>query len=685
MPKRNRKKKIKFNILKLLRNLLLLTAGIVSFVLAITYLPQYFDKIYSGLFNALSYLREFAISFPGLLKSYIPSMIIWVFGEWPGGIMVVLLFSLIIHYLYTSRVSIIYFWVLLLFLSLQGFSGYFHPQYQVFREPSPWVGYLGVYLFQTLAIPLGEWLALIIYLLSSLVMIFLLLVFFKKRPKTIVIREPIEPVFPVRPKIRKVHDLQNRKTTGEYIMPTTDLLKTHPIKIDTINKERLSSVLQDTMQSFGIVGSVEKVISGPTILHVEVKLEKGTRVKEIKSISDELSMALGVSRIRIDAPLPGKPDMLAIEVPRERRSLVTVKEVLQSSDFQNSSLQIPLVLGREVTGQIIIDDLRNAPHLLIGGATGTGKTICLHSIITGILYRFSPAKMKLVLIDPKRVEFSIYSELPHLLTPVVTEIGTAIKILKLMTREMDNRFRLLGEKRVRDITGYNKVCSPEEKMPFIVIVVDELADLMMQMPREAEKYIVRLAQKARATGIHLVIATQRPSAEVVTGLIKTNFPNRIALAVPSQIDSRVIIDRPGAEKLLGKGDLLYLTQDGIRPRRIQGAYMDEEEVAAVVNNWSKQVKEPPEYLIPEDDDLLEESNRNDFDEEDPLLEEITGFVLTLDSISVSLLQRRFRLGYGRAARIVDQLEARGLVGPLEGNKKRKVLVGKRKEGHPFRL
>ncbi|MBT9164450.1 MAG: DNA translocase SpoIIIE [candidate division WS2 bacterium] len=662
----------------MLRNLILLTAVIISFVLAITYLPQYFGKIYSG-------LKEFAVSLPGLLKSYIPSMIIWIFGEWPGGIMVLLLFSIIIHYLYTARVSIIYFWVLLLFLSIQGFSGFFHPQYKIFREPSPWVGYLGVYLFQILAIPLGEWLALFIYSLTSLLMVVLVIVFFKKRPRTLVIREPIEQIPPVRPRIRKVQDLQNKGTAGEYVLPTTDLLKAHPVKIDTINKERLSAVLQDTMQSFGIVGSVEKIISGPTILHVEAKLEKGTRVKEVKSISDELSMALGVSRIRIDAPLPGKPDMLAIEVPRERRSLVTVKEILQSSDFQNSSLQIPLVLGREVTGQIIIDDLRNAPHLLVGGATGTGKTICLHSIITGILYRFSPSKMKLVLIDPKRVEFSIYSELPHLLTPVVTEIGTAIKILKLMTREMDNRFHMLGEKRVRDITGYNKVCSSEERMPFIVVVVDELADLMMQMARDAEKYIVRLAQKARSTGIHLIIATQRPSAEVVTGLIKTNFPNRIALAVPSQIDSRVIIDRPGAEKLLGKGDMLYLTQDGIRLRRIQGAFMDEEEVAAVVNNWSRQVKEPPEYLIPEDDDLLEENNQFEFDEEDPLMEEITRFVLTLDSISVSLLQRRFRLGYGRAARIVDELEARGLVGPLEGNKKRKVLVGKRKESRPFRL
>ncbi|MBT9144716.1 MAG: DNA translocase SpoIIIE [candidate division WS2 bacterium] len=685
MPKRNRKKKIKFNIWKLLRNLILLTVVIISFTLAITYLPQYFDKIYSGLISTLSYLIEFAVSLPGLLKSYIPSMITWVFGEWPGGIMVILLLSFIIHYLFTGRVSIISLWVLLLFIFLQGFSGFFHPQFRIFREPSPWVGYLGVYLFQTLAIPLGEWLALFIYLLASLIMMVLVMVFYKKRPRTLVIREPIEQVPLVKTETKKVHTPQNEGTAGEYVLPTTNLLKTHPVKIETINKERLSSVLQDTMQSFGIAGSVEKIISGPTILHVEVKLEKGTRVKEVKSISDELSMALGVSLIRIEAPLPGKPDMLAIEVPRERRSLVTVKEILQSNDFQNSSLQIPLVLGREVTGQIIIDDLRNAPHLLIGGATGTGKTICLHSIITGMLYRFTPANLKLVLIDPKRVEFSIYSELPHLLTPVVTEIGTAIKILKLMTREMDNRFRMLGEKRVRDITGYNKVCSPEEKMPFIVVVIDELADLMMQMAKDAEKYIVRLAQKARATGIHLIIATQRPSAEVVTGLIKTNFPNRIALAVPSQIDSRVIIDRPGAEKLLGKGDLLYLTQDAIRPRRIQGAFMDEDEVAAVVNNWSKQVKEPPEYLIPEDDDLLEENNQFEYDEEDPLLEEITGFVLTLDFISVSLLQRRFKLGYGRAARIVDELEARGLVGPLEGNKKRKVLVGKRKESHPFRI
>jgi S-DNA-T family DNA segregation ATPase FtsK/SpoIIIE len=402
------------------------------------------------------------------------------------------------------------------------------------------------------------------------------------------------------------------------------------------------------------------------------------RVSQITSLANELSLALATPSIRIEAPVPGKP-VLGIEVPNNTSALVSLRSVIESPAFQRLSARskLALTLGKSVSGEPVVADLSRMPHLLIAGATGSGKSVCINSIIACLLMHCTPAELRLVMIDPKRVELSAFARIPHLaFSEIVVDIDKVVGTLQAVIHEMDSRYRKFASLAVRNIDAYNRHPRCPSRMPYWVIIIDELADLMMAAPYEVERQICRLAQLARATGIHLVIATQRPSVDVVTGLIKANFPTRIAFAVSSQVDSRTILDGAGAEKLLGRGDMLYMPTDAAKPKRIQGVYVSDGEIERLVNFWNQERFRQLDR--PVFDHLLEEV-KHDVDEltgvEDPLLERARGLAQEHARISASLLQRRLRIGYPRAARLMDMLEEDGVVGAAEGSGSREVLSG----------
>ncbi len=458
----------------------------------------------------------------------------------------------------------------------------------------------------------------------------------------------------------------------KYILPTTSLLKNYKIKQkDQMQQHKDAQKLESTLQIFGIEAKVVNIAIGPTITRYELSLKAGTKVSRILNLSDDLALALAaVAPIRIEAPIPGT-SLIGIELPNAETDIVSFRAMLESDVFQNSKAKLPVALGKDVSGKVIIADIAKMPHVLVAGATGSGKSVCINTLICSILYKSSPEDVKLIMIDPKMVELSVYNDIPHLLVPVVTDMKKAPYALSWAVSEMNKRYKLFAENRVRDLDGYNAIAGVE-KMPRIVIVVDELADLMMVSPNEVEDSIIRLAQKARACGMHLVIATQRPSVDVITGLIKANIPTRIAFAVSSQVDSRTILDQVGAEKLIGKGDMLFSHPSVAKPQRIQGALILDDEVNAVVDFILQQG-----HAAPQNEDLIEEEIKiveAAKEEEDPLLEEILDFAIQNKQISTSLIQRRFRIGYNRASRIIDRLEELGAVSESDGAKPRKVLL-----------
>jgi S-DNA-T family DNA segregation ATPase FtsK/SpoIIIE len=451
-----------------------------------------------------------------------------------------------------------------------------------------------------------------------------------------------------------------------------------------------SAIIKRTLQNFDIPVEMSEINIGPTVTQYTLKPAEGVKLSKITALASDLALALAAHPIRIEAPIPGRP-LVGVEVPNKARAMVRLKNLLESAEFQNSDFRLNFALGRDVSTRPFFASLEKMPHLLVAGSTGTGKTICLNSLILSLLYRNSPEILKLILIDPKRVEFPVYNELPHLLTPVIFDAQKAVLSLKWLIGEMERRFGVLSEARSRDIAGYNNIQlgQGQSPMPYIVLIVDELADLMAARGREMEAGIVRLAQMARAVGIHLVLATQRPSVEVITGLIKANITSRIAFQVASQVDSRTILDRSGAEKLLGLGDMLFVSAETIKPKRIQGAYTSEKEVKRVINyiksNFKKEketeeLKEEGSSLAASLSDSLEKTLKEqgvDFsaeEGEDPMYEEARRVVIEAKKASASLLQRRLRVGYARAARLIDMLEERGVVGPGEGAKPREILV-----------
>ena len=443
--------------------------------------------------------------------------------------------------------------------------------------------------------------------------------------------------------------------------------------------------LQKTLYSFGVSAKVEDVSVGPTITRYELKPAEGTRVSKIANLADDIALNLAAETIRIEAPIPGK-QAVGIEVPNEKKDAVHLREVIESSEFENNTSKLSVALGKDVAGKTVVADIAKMPHVLIAGSTGSGKSVCINSVITSIIYNAKPSEVKLVMVDPKVVELSVYNGIPHLLIPVVTDPKKAAGALQWAVIEMDDRYNKFAQKGVRDLNGYNKAIEKENenaKLPQIVIIIDELADLMMVAAKDVEEAICRLAQKARAAGMHLVIATQRPSVDVITGLIKANVPSRIAFAVSSQIDSRTILDCAGAEKLLGKGDMLFYPVGANKPQRVQGAFVSDDEVEKIVDfiksnagevKYNTEIIETIENSNKSDKELLE-SDASD-NNCDPLLEEAIDVVVETGQASTSFIQRRFKVGYARAGRIVDQMEERGIISGYQGSKPREVLMSK---------
>ena len=446
--------------------------------------------------------------------------------------------------------------------------------------------------------------------------------------------------------------------------------------------------LQKTLYSFGVQAKVENVTVGPAITRYELKPAEGVRVSKIANLADDIALNLAAETIRIEAPIPGK-QAVGIEVPNQEKEMVHLRDVLESDEFAESKSKMSVALGKDVAGKVAIADMAKMPHTLIAGSTGSGKSVCINTIITSIIYKAKPSEVKLVMVDPKVVELSVYNGIPHLLIPVVTDPKKAAGALAWAVQEMDNRYYLFADKGVRDLKGYNALIEKEEgvgKLPQILIIIDELADLMMVAAKEVEDSICRLAQKARAAGMHLIIATQRPSVDVITGIIKANIPSRIAFAVSSNIDSRTILDQSGAEKLLGKGDMLFSPMGDITPVRVQGAYVSDEDLQKIVDHTISQQKAQYDErfmnLGNNETDGMSVNDVKDAKEEydDPLYNEVVEFVITTGKVSASLLQRKYRLGYNRAARIIDLLEERGIIGPQNGSKPREVLVKLENDG-----
>ena len=445
---------------------------------------------------------------------------------------------------------------------------------------------------------------------------------------------------------------------------------------DTANK------LQKTLYSFGVSAKVENVSVGPTITRYELKPAEGVRVSKIANLADDIALSLAAETIRIEAPIPGK-QAVGIEIPNKEKEVVHLRDIIDSNEFKSAKSKLAFALGKNAAGEAIVTDIAKMPHVLIAGSTGSGKSVCINTLITSIIYKSKPSEVKLVMVDPKVVELSVYNGIPHLLIPVVTDPKKAAGALAWAVQEMVNRYHLFAEKNVRDIAGYNEALEKEGaegKLPQIVIIIDELADLMMVAKNDVEDAICRLAQMARAAGMHLVIATQRPSVDVITGIIKANIASRISFAVTSQVDSRTILDSAGAEKLLGKGDMLFFPTGVLKPIRIQGAFVSDGEVEKIVSflkenggpTYSEDVLEKIERANTTDKELDEQ----DDDETDPFLMEAIDTVVDLGQASASFIQRRFKVGYARAGRIIDQMEARGIISGYEGSKPRQVLVSK---------
>ena len=440
--------------------------------------------------------------------------------------------------------------------------------------------------------------------------------------------------------------------------------------------------LQKTLYSFGVSAKVENVSVGPAITRYELKPAEGVRVSKIANLADDIALNLAAETIRIEAPIPGK-QAVGIEVPNKEKETVHLREVLESDEFQENKSKLTVALGKDVAGNTQLADIAKMPHVLIAGSTGSGKSVCINTIITSIIYNAKPSEVKMVMVDPKVVELSVYNGIPHLLIPVVTDPKKAAGALAWAVQEMDDRYNKFAGKGVRDLKGYNKAIEKEGgvgKLPQIVIIVDELADLMMVAAKDVEEAICRLAQKARAAGMHLVIATQRPSVDVITGLIKANVPSRIAFAVSSQVDSRTILDTVGAEKLLGKGDMLFFPSGAPKPSRVQGAFVSDDEVEKIVDfvksngtaTYSEDILESIENNNKTDKELAQEQAADD--DTDPFLMDAIQTVVETGQASTSFIQRRFKVGYARAGRIIDQMEERGVISGYQGSKPREVLM-----------
>ena len=486
------------------------------------------------------------------------------------------------------------------------------------------------------------------------------------------------------------------KRRTDFTPPPLDLLEGDKGRPSSGDIKANANIIKRTLKNFGIDVEMGEINIGPSVTQYTLKPAEGIKLSRIVALQNDLALALAAHPLRIEAPIPGK-SLVGVEIPNSSKTLVGLHSLLQEKQFQTSHLPLLLALGKDVSGKPVFANLAKMPHLLIAGATGAGKSINIHSIIISLLYRNSPESLRFIMVDPKRVELTTYNKIPHMLTPVITSPKKAVLALKWACKEMERRYEVLLKEGVRDIESYHKKSKGFNSLPYLIIIIDELADLMATYPREIESSIVRLAQMSRAVGIHLIVSTQRPSVEVITGLIKANITARIALQVASQIDSRTILDMSGAEKLLGKGDMLYLAGDTAKPKRIQGPFISEKEIKRVVDYLAEEYKNS----FAEEEGLSEEEIKEamegrpkeqaaiEFDlseseaeeEDDDLYEEARELVIKSGKASSSYLQRKLKVGYARAARLIDMLEERGVVGPAQGSKPREVLI-KEKEHSP---
>jgi DNA segregation ATPase FtsK/SpoIIIE, S-DNA-T family len=477
------------------------------------------------------------------------------------------------------------------------------------------------------------------------------------------------------PQINQTEFSRPEPTNQSYTFPGFDLLNPPVTRFAQENVDWIDNqeyLLNEALKNFGVRASVVNITQGPSVTRFEVQPEPGVKVNKITNLSDDIKLSLAAKDIRIEAPIPGK-HTIGIEVPNKKSRPVLISEIIKTEAFRNSQSPLTAVLGLDISGAPIVTDLKKMPHGLIAGATGSGKSVCINSILISLLYKASPHDLKLLLIDPKMVELAPYNHIPHLVSPVITDVKAATAALKWAVDEMERRYELFVHAGVRDINRFNELAEEHkrysEKLPFIVIIIDELADLMMMSPADVEESICRIAQKARACGIHLIIATQRPSVDVITGLIKANVPTRTAFSVSSQIDSRTIIDISGAEKLLGRGDMLFLENGSSKPVRLQGTFVSDAEIDLVVEHVRNQ--QEPQYLFHQEE-LLKKAQV--VEEEDELFYEACEFVIDQSGASTSSLQRRFKIGYNRAARLIDMMEQQGFISEPKGSKPRDVLI-----------
>ena len=490
-------------------------------------------------------------------------------------------------------------------------------------------------------------------------------------------------------KVKEVLQLEHTMTVEDehYEFPPIQLLSEPDKKPNKASKKAVADTatrLQKTLYSFGVSAKVENVSVGPAITRYELRPAEGVRVSKIANLADDIALSLAAETIRIEAPIPGK-QAVGIEVPNTENEVVHFREIVDTDSFRNHKSKLAFAVGKDVGGQEVVADISKMPHVMIAGATGSGKSVCINTLIASIIYKAKPSEVKLVMIDPKVVELSVYNGIPHLLIPVVTDPKKAAGALAWAVQEMENRYAMFASKGVRDLKGYNESIENEGgagKLPHIVIIIDELADLMMVAKNDVEDAICRLAQKARAAGMHLVIATQRPSVDVITGLIKANIPSRIAFAVSSQVDSRTILDMAGAEKLLGKGDMLFYPAGAPKPTRIQGAFISDKEVEKIVDfikdnsnaTYNDDIIKQIENAGSTDKELAQQ--QDDDDNTDPFLMDAIDVVVETGQASTSFIQRRFKVGYARAGRIIDQMEERGIISGYQGSKPREVLMSK---------
>lgn len=483
----------------------------------------------------------------------------------------------------------------------------------------------------------------------------------------------------VKKRVSRMENTQ-KEIADDYEYPSVSMLNQNDVRMNQTNTEfevkANAKKLVETLASFGVGVKLLNISQGPSVTRYELQPNTGVKVSKIVNLADDIALNLAAKDVRIEAPIPGKA-AIGIEVPNQETVSVFLREVLESKEFKSHPSNVAFAVGKDITGNNVVADIAGMPHLLIAGATGSGKSVCINTLITSILYKAAPSEVRLLMIDPKVVELGIYNGVPHLLIPVVTDPKKAAGALQWAVQEMGRRYQLFADNNARDLKGYNALVKKREEgntLPQVVIIIDELADLMMVAPSEVEDAICRLAQMARAAGMHLVIATQRPSVDVITGLIKANIPSRISFAVSSQIDSRTILDMGGAEKLLGKGDMLFNPMGESKPIRVQGAFISDSEVEAVVSFIKSNT------LVSYDEDIIENINgrsemaQSGAEDEDELLPQATEMAIDHGQASASLFQRKFKIGYSRAARLLDQMEARGLVSGYEGNKPRQMLI-----------